>query len=202
MSPTITWRRFIGMLVGIGLAAMALALAGHLVLGWPRQAVMTWLSLGTSYLAGGLAIRLMPRWWREHIDDEYAQPAGRRYARTGIPVMGLYVVTLIASLSLIKRGIASLPLRALVAIVPALSIFLLMRAALRYFREADELQRRIEPESIGASAMLVSLVYFAAGLLQKAQVIEVHAATAMIWVFPMMMLAYAVTKFLAIRHYR
>lgn len=116
--------------------------------------------------------------------------------------MAVYSLTLFGSIWLIKRGIESMPLRALIAVVPALAIAALMWAGLRYLREIDELQRRIETEAIAASALLVSFVYFAGGLLQKAKVIAVPSADAMIWVFPMLMLAYAIAKFIAVRRYR
>lgn len=94
-----------------------------------------------------------------------------------------------------------MPLRAVVAVVPALAIALMMRAALRYLREIDELQRRIETESIGIASLLVSLLYFAAGLLQKAKVIDIDAGVAMIWVFPLLCLSYGVSKMVLARRY-
>ena len=195
-------RRFIGLFVGIGLASLALAAAGHWLLHWGRDGVQTWLGIGAGYLLCALLLRMTPRWWREYCDEQYAQPAGRRYVRALLPIMAAYSLALFGSIWLIKRGIASVPLRAIVAIVPALAIALLMHAGLRYLREIDELQRRIETEAIAAAALLVSLVYFAGGLLQKAKVIDVDAGAAMIWVFPMLMLAYAIAKFIAVRRYK
>ena len=164
--------------------------------------MQTWLGIGVGYLLGALLFLLMPRWWREHCDEMYAQPAGRRYIRALWPIMIAYSLSLFGSIWLIKRGIDSVPLRAAVAIVPALAILLFMGAALRYLREVDELQRRIETEAIGIAAMTVSFLYFAGGLLDKAKVITVDAAAAMIWVFPMTMLVYGIAKFFAVRRYR
>jgi hypothetical protein len=93
------------------------------------------------------------------------------------------------------------PLRAVVAVLPALAIALLMRAALRYLREIDELQRRIETEAIGIASLLVSLLYFAGGLLQKAKVIHLDAAAAMIWVFPLLCASYGIAKMVLTRRY-
>ena len=78
----------------------------------------------------------------------------------------------------------------------------LLRIGLRYLRETDELQRRIEIEAIGISALLVSLLYFAGGLLQQAKVISLDAGAVMIWVFPLLMLFYGIAKFFAVRRYR
>lgn len=132
----------------------------------------------------------------------YAQPAGRRYLRALWPIMVGYTLALFASIMLIRRGIDSVPLRALVAVAPAFALVLLMRAALRYLREIDELQRRIETEAIGIASLLVSVLYFAAGLLQKAKVVEVDAATAMIWVFPLLCATYGIAKMLLTRRFQ
>lgn len=197
-----TLRRFMWIFVGIGAGALLLAAAGQWLLHWNRGGVQTWLGIGVGYLLGALLFLLMPRWWREHCDEMYAQPAGRRYIRALWPIMIGYSLSLFGSIWLIKRGIDSVPLRAAVAIVPALAILLFMGAALRYLREVDELQRQIETEAIGIAAMTVSFLYFAGGLLDKAKVITVDAAAAMIWVFPMTMLVYGIAKFFAVRRYR
>ncbi|WP_162615983.1 hypothetical protein [Solilutibacter oculi] len=197
-----TMSRFMWIFVAIGAGALLLAGAGQWLLDWNRDGVQTWLGIGAGYLLGALLFLLMPRWWREHCDELYAQPAGRRYIRALWPIMIGYSLTLFGSIWLIKRGIESVPLRAAVAIVPALAILLFMRAALRYLREVDELQRRIETEAIGIAALTVSFLYFAAGLLDKARVISVDAAAAMIWVFPMTMLVYGIAKFFAVRRYQ
>ena len=106
-----------------------------------------------------------------------------------------------ASIWLIKQGIASVPLRAVVAVLPVLPIALMMGAALRYLREIDELQRRIETEAIGIASLLVALLYFAGGLLQKAKVVDLDAAMAMIWVFPLLCAAYGIAKMVLARRY-
>lgn len=197
-----TMSRFMWIFVAIGVGALLLAGAGQWLLHWSRDGVQIWLGIGVGYLLGALLFLLMPRWWREHCDEMYAQPAGRRYIRALWPIMIAYSLSLFGSIWLIKRGIDSVPLRAAVAIVPALAILLFMRAALRYLREVDELQRRIETEAIGIAALTVSFLYFAAGLLDKARVISVDAAAAMIWVFPMTMLVYGIAKFFAVRRYQ
>lgn len=196
-----TMRRWMWIFVVIGLASLALAGAGLWLLRWPDEMVGLWAGIGTGYLLGAALFLLLPRWWRQHCDEMYAQPAGRRYLRALWPIMVGYSLTLAMSIWLVKRGIESVPLRAVVAVVPALAIALMMRAALRYLREIDELQRRIETESIGIASLLVSLLYFAAGLLQKAKVIDIDAGVAMIWVFPLLCLSYGVSKMVLARRY-
>ena len=197
-----TSRHVIRIFCGIGIAALLLALAGEFIWHWKTDLVGIWTGIGVGYLLAGGLIRLMPRWWREHCDEMYAQPAARRYMRALWPLMIGYSLALFASVWLLKRGIDSAALRAMLALLPAIPLALLLPAGLRYLREIDELQRRIETEAIGFAAVLVSLLYFAGGMLQKAKVIALDAGMAMIWVFPMTMLVYAVAKYLAVRRYR
>lgn len=196
-----TMRRFMWIFVAIAAGSLALAAAGHWWLQWPREAVGTWVGIGAGYLLGAVLLLLLPRWWRQHCDEMYAQPAARRYIRALWPIMIAYAITLYLSMWLIKRGIESIPLRAVVAVLPALAIVLLMRAALRYLREIDELQRRIETEAIGIASLLVSVLYFAGGLLQKAKVVDLDAAAAMIWVFPLLCGIYGIAKMILTRRY-
>ena len=196
-----TLRRWMWIFVVIGLAALALAGAGRWLLSWPDDAVGMWVGIGAGYLLGAALFLLVPRWWRQHCDEMYAQPAGRRYLRALWPIMVGYSLTLFLSIWLVKRGIDSVPLRAVVAVLPVLPIALLMRAALRYLREIDELQRRIETEAIGIASLLVSLLFFAGGLLQKAKVVDIDAAVAMIWVFPLLCATYGIAKMVLARRY-
>ena len=196
-----TMRRFMWIFIGIGLAGLLLAAAGQWLLQWPRQMVGMWVGIGGGYLLAGLLFLLTPRWWRQHCDDMYAQPAGRRYIRAVWPALIGYSLALFLSLWLLKGGIDSVPLRALVAILPVLPLVLMMGAMLRYLREIDELQRRIETEAIGIASLLVSMLYFTGGLLQKAKVIDIEAAAAMIWVFPMLALIYGIAKMILTKRY-
>lgn len=197
-----TLRRWTWIFVAIGVAGLALAALGQWALPWPARMVRMWTGIGAAYLLGALLLSLMPRWWRQHCDETFAQPAGRRYVRALWPILIGYALLLFVSVWLIRGGIASAPLKALVALLPVLPLVLMVRVALRYLREIDELQRRIETESIGIASLLVSLLYFAAGLLQLAKVVSIDAGAAMIWVFPLLMLCYGIAKFLAVRRYR
>lgn len=124
----------------------------------------------------------------------------RRYLRDVIPVSIAYGAAMIGS-ALLLRHIEAPALRAVVALLPLGFVALLLRATVRYIREADEMQRRIEVEAVSLAAAFVSLVYFGGGLLQLARVIDLPASIAMLWVFPMTCLAYAVAKLVVSRRY-
>ena len=196
-----TLRRWMWIFVAIGVFSLALAAAGHWLLHWPRDLVVTWLGIGGGYLVGAALFVLMPRWWREHCDEMYASNASRRYLRASWPAMIAYALVLFASLRWIRAGIDSVPLRAAVAILPLLPLLFFVRAALRYLREVDELQRRIETESIGIASLLVALLYFAGGLLEKAKVVELDGGAVMIWVFPLLCGVYGIAKMALTKRY-
>src|SRR3546814_8882733 len=94
-----------------------------------------------------------------------------------------YVVLLSISLVLLKQ-VEGQALRAVIALLPVVPIALALRAIIRYVRDADELQRRIELEAVSIATALVSLLYMAGGFLQLAKVVDVPSGVAMIWVFP------------------
>lgn len=183
------------------LICLGLALYGHRV-GWSERNVGVFTGLGCGLLIVVVASLLLPRWWREHCEEEYASRANRDYRRRMWPAMLLYVALVFGSTWLLRNTAQSMPLRALIAVAPALPIFLLMRAFLRFLRSVDEMQRRIEMEAIGVAALVVSQVYLAGGFLQLGKVIDIPAGVAMIWVFPLMCFSYGIGKFQAMRRYR
>lgn len=190
----------------LGLVALvcgAIAFAAWLRPGWISESRAGLLS-GIAVAGGAmwLVMRLMPRWWRDMVEDDFSSAAGRAYRREMLPGMALYVVAVFASSWLIKHGIDSLPLRACVAALPGLGLSWVTVAMVRYVRRVDEFVRRIELESIGIAALIVGQLYLVGGLLQLAHVIAVRAEVAMIWVFPLLCLCYGVVKFFVRRHYR
>ena len=159
----------------------------------------TWLGMLAGFGAGGLFAALL-LWWSPDPCDAGTPALRGRYLREFAPAMAGYVVAVVLSLWLLKR-IDEPVLRALVALMPVPPIALALRAIMRYIRDADELQRRIELEAVSFATAAVSLVYLAAGFLQLAKVIDVRAGTAMIWVFPLVCAVYGIAKAVVSRRY-
>jgi len=133
---------------------------------------------------------------------DVASPAlRRRYTRELMLAMGAYVLVLFASTWLLKR-VEEPALRALLALAPVPPIALALRAIVRYIRDADEMQQRIELEAVSIATALVSLLYMAGGFLQAARVIDIPAAAAMIWMFPLLCFAYGLVKLAVVRRYQ
>ncbi|WP_166211790.1 hypothetical protein [Cognatiluteimonas telluris] len=178
---------------GLLLLGAAVASEGH------RQ--VPGLARGLLYgVAIGLLLFATLRGLRDGACDGVTPTARRRYLRELVPAMAAYVIAVLLSVWLLKRVDAPL-LRALVALLPVPAIALAMRAVVRRIRDSDELQRRIELEAVSVSAVCVSMGYLAAGLLQRARVIDIDASAAMIWVFPLLGLGIGIAKLVLRRRY-
>lgn len=183
-------------LFGLSLALMGAAVAIRLLLSgapsWlaPLLFVVATLVAGIAASAAGAG------------ECSAARPeVRRRYTRTLVVAMAAYAGLLIVSL-LLLRQIEGAGLRALVALLPVPPIAFVLRAMVGYIRDIDELQQRIELEAICIAAAGVSLAYMTGGFLQGAQVIDVPASAAMLWVFPSICGVYGLAKLVVARRYR
>ncbi|MGE8226854.1 MAG: hypothetical protein ACN6RK_13815 [Stenotrophomonas sp.] len=186
--------------LGMLIAAAAFTLVACVLLLWQPMGAQPQVSGILFGIAVGLAIaallrRLMP-------DGCDAAPAKlrKRYTREVMLAMGGYVVLLVLSILLLKRVEDGL-LRALIALLPVPPMMLVLRAMIRYIRDADELQQRIELEAVSFATAFISLVYLTGGFLQSAKVIDVPSNVAMIWVFPLVCLSYGLAKGVVARRY-
>ena len=124
-----------------------------------------------------------------------------RYLREFLPPMVAYVLILLFSVWLLKR-VEAPGLRALVALMPVPAIGMALRAIIRYIRDVDELQQRIELEAVSFAAAFVSMAYVTGAFLQLAKVIDIPSGVAMIWVFPLICASYGLAKIVVARRYR
>ena len=182
-------------LFGLSLILMAAAVAIRLLVAGAPSWLAPLVFVGATLVAGIAASAVGAG------DCSAARPdVQRRYTRAMVVAMAAYAALLIVSL-LLLRQIEGPGLRALVALLPVPPIALVLHAMIGYIRDIDELQRRIETESIGIASLTLSLIYFGAGLLQKAKVFDVDAGVAMIWVFPLLCGIYGVAKMVLTRRY-
>jgi hypothetical protein len=181
---------------GFGVATLVLAWALHAL----RAPISDWmLGILTGFGAGGLLAAAM-LWWLPDNSDAVPKRLSARYQREiALPMLG-YVLSVFAFKPLLHRTDV-VALRALVSLLPALFVLGVVRAFVRYVRDSDELQRRIELEAGAVSGLLVSAGYLAAGFLQSAELIAISSKVAMLWVFPMLCFSYGFTKVVIARRY-
>ncbi|RRN78696.1 hypothetical protein EIM50_12680 [Pseudoxanthomonas sp. SGD-10] len=188
----------VGWLLG-GIVAIALGLAAKPLL--PERiadiASVMLVSIGVGSLASGLI-----RWRLPALCEATPADLRRRYTREILLAMAAYMVMVVATVSVLRDGGPEGPLRALVALLPVPPIAFVLRAMVRYIRDADEMQQRIELEAVSIATALVALLYMSGGFLQAAKVIDLPAAAVMIWVFPLLCATYGVAKFLVMRRYQ
>lgn len=180
---------------GAALLVLAWVLPHVLPMQLPALLVGLLVGLGIGLLLAGFLASRLPGGC-----DTGTPAQRRRYLREFLPAIGAYVVALLVSTWLLQR-IDAPWLRTLVALMPVPAITLAMRAVLRHIRAVDELQRRIELEALSMATACITLLYLAAGFLQQARVIDVPAAVAMIWVFPLTCFTYGVAKVALARRY-
>ncbi len=189
------------MTVGLLIAAVlctTLALALPHVSPWPVPDFVTGILYGVagSFFFGGLL-----RWRMPEPCDTGTHALRSRYLREFLPAMAGYVIALFLSVWLLKQGVTEPGLRALVALLPVPAIGMALRAIIRYIRDVDELQQRIELEAVSFAAAFVSMVYVTGGFLQLAKVIDIPSAVAMIWVFPLICASYGLAKMFVARRF-
>ncbi|WP_126970720.1 hypothetical protein [Xanthomonas sp. BRIP62411] len=182
----------------LGAGLLAVGVLGHWRL-LPLSAYLAGLCVG-----GGVSCLLLSLllWLsRGSLRDSTRPVLARRYHREfGVP-MGMYVVVMLFwnhVLARVDPGWA----RVLIALLPAVLVALVIRAVARYVRDSDEMQRRIELESIAIAAGLLSSAYMTGGFLQAAKLIDIPATVAMLWVFPMLCAIYGVTKSINARRFQ
>jgi hypothetical protein len=191
-----TCRRKALLFGSFGVATLALAWGIHAL----HLPVSDWmLGILTGFGAGGLIAAAM-LWWLPDTSDAVPKRLNARYQREiALPMLG-YVISVFAFTPLLHRTDV-VALRALVSLLPALFVLGVMRAFVRYVRDSDELQRRIELEAGAVAGLLVSAGYLAAGFLQSAELIDISSKVAMLWVFPMLCFAYGFAKVVIARRY-
>ena len=188
-------RRALYCLAG-GSILLAGAWTAHLA-AWPIHDLTLGLLTG---LGVGLWVAAALLWFSPDMTDAVPKRLARRYQREMWPAMTAYVLVMLAWRRVLDLADATW-LKVLIALFPALLVLWVMRAFVRYVRDSDEMQRRIELESGAVAGLVVSGIYLAAGFLQTAGLIDIPSKVAMIWVFPMLCLVYGIAKIVNARRY-
>jgi hypothetical protein len=121
----------------------------------------------------------------------------KRYLKEIGGSMAAFTAMVAVSIWLLKSHEHS-PLRYLFAVLPVIPSAFAMRAAIRFFRGLDELQRRIQFEAIAFSFLGTCLISLNWGILQRAGL--PHADV--VWVTLVMLALYCVGILIACRRYQ
>ena len=110
-----------------------------------------------------------------------------------------YAALLALSFVILKNiGIESpTPLRVIVALLPILAVVLVIAAALRYFRRMDELEKRIQLDSLAIAYIGTAFVTFGYGFLEIVGLPRIS----MFVVWPIMAVLWIIGAWVARRRY-
>jgi peptidoglycan/LPS O-acetylase OafA/YrhL len=122
-----------------------------------------------------------------------------RYRKEMAAALAAYCVVLVGSLWLLRAGgIASDALRTLVAIAPLVPALAVCWVIVRRVRRLDELQRRIELESLSIAFAGTALLTFGYGFLENAG----YPRLSWVMVWPLMGALWLVSSMACSRRYR
>jgi hypothetical protein len=111
----------------------------------------------------------------------------------------LYAVLLVASIVILNKvGIESPTVfRIVVALIPMVAIVFIMRAAMRFFRRMDELEKRMQLDSLAFAFVGTAFVTFGYGFLEIVGMPRIS----MFVVWPLMAVLWMIGHALARRYY-
>jgi hypothetical protein len=130
------------------------------------------------------------------MNNPMCRPFGR-YSATMLISLALYAIALVVSLTWLKAGVEG-PWKYAIAVLPVLPVLGVPFAVVRYCQAIDELQLRIQFESLAFGFALAAIATFTYGFLQNAGLPEVS----WVWVWPVMGTCWIVGYLAARRRYR
>jgi hypothetical protein len=135
-------------------------------------------------------------------DDDRLTPPIRRYLRWLVVSMSMYATLLVTSLLALRAiPVEAIAVRAALGLLPALPLMPLVWAFVRYVREADEMQRQIELQSVALAAMATGIGFLVAGFLANAGVVALKGGLVAILVLPTLFGTYGLAKAVVLRSY-
>lgn len=124
-------------------------------------------------------------------------PQSRRYLREFIPAMAGYLIVLPISIILLLKADMPPVLRGVVALLPMLFV---MRAIVRHMLRQGGMQR-IELSAVTITCALAGIATFSVGFLQNVHLLP-SPPWLMLWILPLMIGTYGVTRALVTRRYQ
>lgn len=129
-------------------------------------------------------------------------PALKRYYRRSILPCLSFIALMLLQQGLLDRPPESLLLRSAIALMPLLGFGWMLREHVRFLREADELERRIELNSLMMAAAISLVVGFALLFLLDAEVITLRSVQVAAWLVLLPNFSYLLIRHVLHRHYR
>lgn len=123
----------------------------------------------------------------------------RRYNLWVMLLMAAYVGLLLLVWPHAKSG-APMPVRALLALLPALPVVAVNVVMAWRVLSSDELEQRLHMDALGLAAAVVCVLSLLGGFLAAAKV-ATFGGDVLIWVFPVACVTYGIARWLLARRY-
>lgn len=98
------------------------------------------------------------------------------------------------------RGAAGLPLKTLLALLPALPVVAVIGLTARRVMHSDELEQRVHMVALGIASGVVAVLSLIGGFLCAAGVLRL-GGDVLIWVFPLLLVSYSLSRGEVARRY-
>lgn len=128
-----------------------------------------------------------------------ARPDPRRHLFRLTLAMVVYVGFMLLAWPAV-RGVGEPWLKVLLALAPVVPMLYVIGLMVRRIRDSDELEQRTHLVALGVAAAVVSGLSLAGGFLAAAHVLRTDASI-LIWVFPVMVGSYGLTRWCVARRY-
>lgn len=123
----------------------------------------------------------------------------RQYRQRMLAAMALYTGFMLLVWPAVPT-MASLPLKALLALTPLVPMFYVLALLARRIRDSDELEQRTHLIALGVSTGVTAALSLLGGFLCIAHLVALDGSV-LIWVFPVMMICYGATRWYVGRAY-
>lgn len=123
----------------------------------------------------------------------------KRYQQHVLWAMAVYIAVMVLVWPLV-RTTASVPLKWMLALAPLPPMLYVVGLMARRIRDSDELEQRTHLIGLGVATGVVGVLSLAGGFLASAQVLALDGSI-LIWVFPLMVGCYGVTRWQLTRRY-
>jgi hypothetical protein len=123
----------------------------------------------------------------------------KQYTRHVLIAMAIYTGFMLLAWPLV-RTMASFPWKVCLALVPVVPMLYVISLMFRRIRDSDELEQRMHLVGLGVATAVLGTLSLIGGFLSAAGVLRLDG-TVLIWVFPVTMICYGVTRWWVSRGY-
>ena len=123
----------------------------------------------------------------------------KHYQQRLLSAMAIYIAVLVLIWPLVRTA-TSTPLKWLIALAPLPPMLYVIALMARRIRDSDELEQRTHLIGLGVATGVVGVLSLVGGFLASAQVLTLDGSI-LIWVFPLMLACYGVTRWAVARQY-